>query len=158
MPTIDMGTSKYPPVPKTTRDAAPWRNSVVWKYKHFSKKCKKYNILARLAVPSASPRSLLQPLQHHQHHHHDKQGVVHLWGMVCGSSLIYLSCAMLIRCHMSCLTLLWPYYVIPMWWILNLLEDLWDVNLYHILDVWVDAYCYPVFITCSNQTCVWEHV
>jgi hypothetical protein len=56
--------------------------------------------------------------------------------------------AMMFRCHMSCPAWLWPYYVIPMWWILILLDDLWDVNLYHVLDVWVDAYCYPVLVTC----------
>jgi hypothetical protein len=27
------------------------------------------------------------------------------------------------------------------------------VNIYHVLDVLVDAYCYPILITCSDQTC-----
>jgi hypothetical protein len=36
------------------------------------------------------------------------------------------------------------YYVIPMWWILILLDDLWNMICYYVLDVWVDAYCYPV--------------
>jgi hypothetical protein len=64
-----------------------------------------------------------------------------------------LSCTMTSRCHMSCQTWLWPYYVILVWWILILLDDLWDVKLYHILNVWVNSYCYPIIITCSNQTC-----
>jgi hypothetical protein len=80
------------------------------------------------------------------------------YGFVVVDWSLSLSCAMLIICHMSCLTWLWSYYVIPMWWILILLDDLWDVNLYHNLDVWIDAYCYPVLITCSGQTCMQEHV
>jgi hypothetical protein len=31
-----------------------------------------------------------------------------------------------------------------MWWILILLDALWDVICYYVLDVWVDAYCYPI--------------
>jgi hypothetical protein len=66
-----------------------------------------------------------------------------LW--VCGSSLF---CPSLM---LQCLDSIWAaqhdygtYYVIPMWWILILLDDLWDVICYYVLDVWVDAYYYPV--------------
>jgi hypothetical protein len=36
------------------------------------------------------------------------------------------------------------YYMIPIWWIFILLDNLWDVICYYVLDVWVDAYYYPV--------------
>jgi hypothetical protein len=48
------------------------------------------------------PRSLLQPLQHHQHRHHDEEGLVHLWTMVFGSILFYLSLVL------WCLDATWP--------------------------------------------------
>jgi hypothetical protein len=48
-------------------------------------------------------RSLLQPLRHHQHRQHDEEGVVHLWTMGLWQSLVLsLSCAMMVRFHMSC--------------------------------------------------------
>jgi hypothetical protein len=69
---------------------------------------------------SEPSQSLLQPLQNHQYHHYDEEGVFHLWTMDLWQYLdLSLSYAMLIRYHMSYLTWLWPYYVIPMWWILG---------------------------------------
>jgi hypothetical protein len=66
-----------------------------------------------------------------------------LW--VCGSNLFYLSLML------QCLDTIWAsqhdygaYYVIPMWWIFILLDDQWDMICYYVLDVWVDAYYYPV--------------
>jgi hypothetical protein len=52
---------------------------------------------------------------------------------------------------LQCLDIIWAaqydydaYYVIPMWWIFILLDDQWHVICYYVLDVWVDAYYYPV--------------
>jgi hypothetical protein len=66
-----------------------------------------------------------------------------LW--VCGSHLIYLSLML------QCLDAIWAaqhdygaYYIIHMWWIFILLDDLWDMICYYVLDVWVDAYYYLV--------------
>jgi hypothetical protein len=66
-----------------------------------------------------------------------------LW--VCGSSLFNFSLML------WCLYAIWAaqhdcgaYYVIPMWWILILLDHLWDVICYSVLDVWVVTYCYPI--------------
>jgi hypothetical protein len=75
-----------------------------------------------------------------------------LW--VCGSSLSYFSLML------QCLDIIWAaqhdydaYYVISIWWIFILLDDWWDVICYYVLDVWVDAYYYPVlyYLSWSNM-------
>ena len=47
-------------------------------------------------------------------------------------------------------------YVVDLIYVL--LDDLRDLNLYCVLDILIDPYCSPFFITCSDQTFMQEHV
>jgi hypothetical protein len=53
-----------------------------------------------------------------------------------------------VACSISllCYDVTWLWHILCNFYVVNpyLLDDQWDVILHYVLDVWVDAYCYPV--------------